>query len=97
MKSISKLALVVLLLAASYKMYGQTCSPQIQGCENDCQYALAACLQPCVDECEDSYISCQNYCDTFGEGSGVWSECIGGCNTEMTNCTAACANLYCPK
>jgi hypothetical protein len=55
MKSISKLAMVVLLLAASYKMYGQSgfnCTsgplpPQFLNCEADCQAYLAECQAEC--------------------------------------------------
>jgi hypothetical protein len=81
MKSISKLVLVVLLLAASYKMYGQTCSPQIQGCENDCQYALAACLQSCgLDHTSNT---------------PEWSYCEQDCYAEAGGCSANCQAQFC--
>jgi hypothetical protein len=80
MKSISKLALVVLLLAASYKMYGQNtgCSSQpFLNCMNGCETALANCQSDCG-----------------GEGSSDWADCMHECNFDMCNCAWSCGAIY---
>ena len=87
MKSISKLVLVALLLAASYKMYGQSgfnCTsgplpPQFLNCEADCQAYVAECQAECS---VGSYLSimCMTYCDE-----------------SAVDCSNACVIQYCPS
>jgi hypothetical protein len=80
MKSISKLVLVVLLLAGSYKMYGQS-----GGCGSN---AMQACMNVALWQFAD----CESFCGT--PGGSAWAACISGCNWEMCDSAWACGVQY---
>ena len=81
MKSICKLAMVVLLLVGSYKMYGQSGN----GCDSNGMMA-------CMNGCEVNLEACQSLCG--GEGSSYWVECMDHCNFDMCDCAWTCGTRY---
>jgi hypothetical protein len=82
MKSICKLAMVVLLLVGSYKMYGQS-----GGCGSDS-------FQACMNVCLWQYAQNQSDCAYWGLGTYDWSACMSEVNWEMCSCAFSCGSQY---